>query len=307
MGNLQKLKLNEEQLDRKAYKKRLKILQYEMLNLQQFLLSNKISLVLAFEGMDAAGKGGAIKRLTQRLDPRGLVVHPISAPQPHELRYHYLHRFWRKLPQHGQIAIFDRSWYGRVLVERLEGFATTQEWKRAYKEINEFERLLTDEHYILMKFWIHVDKDEQLRRFEERANDPYKSWKLTEEDWRNREKFDDYLKAANDMFGKTNMKNAPWVIVDGNDKLSARINVLEAVIAHVEKEAARRGLTIPNLFKEEEDQVKLELEAVELEQEALNEMIEQEENAIKAEEQKKQKLPRKEKKALKKQTKQTGQ
>ena len=210
-------------------------------------------MIIAFEGMDAAGKGGAIKRLTQRLDPRGYVVHPISAPQPHEIRYHYLHRFWRKLPQHGQIAIFDRSWYGRVLVERLEGFATVQEWKRAYDEINEFERQLTDEDYILIKFWIHIDKEEQLKRFDARANDPYKAWKLTDEDWRNREKFDEYSKVANEMFDKTNTKNAPWVLVEGNNKLHARIKVLQQTINHIEKEAARRGLPIPNLFAKEEE------------------------------------------------------
>lgn len=288
MGRLGKVTMQDEPMVKKLYKKKLKVLQYEMLNLQQFLLNNKIGLVLAFEGMDAAGKGGAIKRLTQRLDPRGLIVHPISAPQPHEHRYHYMHRFWRKLPQHGQIAIFDRSWYGRVLVERLEGFATVQEWKRAYNEINEFERQLTDGEYIILKFWIHVDKDEQLRRFEERANDPYKSWKLTDEDWRNREKFDDYLNAANDMFDKTDTEDAPWVIVEGNDKLHARIKVLESVIQHIEKEAARRGLHIPNLFKEEEEKALTEL------QELVDEKV-----AV-GEAEKKEKLPRKEKKKQKK-------
>lgn len=286
MGRLGKVSMNSEPMDKKLYKKKLKVLQYEMLNLQQFLLNNKIGLILAFEGMDAAGKGGAIKRLTQRLDPRGLIVHPISAPQAHENRYHYMHRFWRKLPQHGQIAIFDRSWYGRVLVERLEGFATVQEWKRAYDEINEFERQLTDEDYILLKFWIHVDKDEQLRRFEERANDPYKSWKLTDEDWRNREKFDDYLGAANDMFDKTDVENAPWVIVEGNDKLHARIKVLESVIQHIEKEAARRGLHIPNLFKEEEEKALTDLQ--EFESDTTDSEV------------KKEKLPRKAKKKKKK-------
>lgn len=265
MGRLDHLEMYEEPMDKKLYKKKLKLLQYEMLNLQQFLLNNKVGLILAFEGMDAAGKGGAIKRFTQRLDPRGLIVHPISAPQPHEERYHYMHRFWRKIPQHGQIGIFDRSWYGRVLVERIEGFATVQEWKRAYNEINEFERLLTDGNYILLKFWIHVDKDEQLRRFEKRANDPYKSWKLTDEDWRNREKFDEYLQVANEMFDKTDTDNAPWVIVEGNDKLRARIKVLQSVINHIQKEAARRGLHIPNLFEEEEKKALLKLQKVQTE------------------------------------------
>lgn len=238
------------QLDKKMYKKKLKVLQYEMLNAQQFLFNNKIGLVLAFEGMDAAGKGGAIKRLTERIDPRGLVVHPISAPQPHELRYHYMHRFWRKLPQHGQIAIFDRSWYGRVLVERIEKFATEDEWKRAYEEINSFEAQITDGDYIMMKFWIHIDSEEQLKRFNDRAEDPYKSWKLTDEDWRNREKFDLYEEAADEMFAKTDTENAPWHLISGNDKLHARVQVLQAVIAHIEKEVKRRGLQLTNVFEE---------------------------------------------------------
>lgn len=253
------------ELDKKVYKKKLKVLQYEMLNAQQFLFNNKIALILAFEGMDAAGKGGAIKRLVERIDPRGYIVHPISAPQPHELRYHYLQRFWRKLPQHGQLAIFDRSWYGRVLVERLEGFATEEEWSRAYDEINEFEKTLTDGDYIIAKFWLHIDKEEQLKRFNDRAADPYKSWKLTHEDWRNREKFDDYSIAANDMFKKTDSKQAPWILVEGNNKYYARIKVLEETLKHIENEAARRGLTIPNVFEREEKQALEALEKVEQE------------------------------------------
>lgn len=251
MKKISELNLNLK-LEKKEYKKQLKQLQYEMLNIQQFLYNNKIGLIIAFEGMDAAGKGGAIKRLTQRLDPRGYLVHPISAPQPHELRYHYLQRFWRKLPQHGQIGIFDRSWYGRVLVERLEGFASEQEWNRAYNEINSFEKTLTNEQYIMIKFWIHVDKDEQLNRFKARQTDPYKSWKLTDEDWRNRSKFDDYVMAADEMFEKTDSKNAPWVLIPGNNKNYARIKVLKETIKHVETELKRRGLKI-TYQKEEKD------------------------------------------------------
>ena len=243
------------QLDKKMYKKKLEALQYEMLNAQQFLFKNKIGLILVFEGMDAAGKGGSIKRLTERIDPRGLIVHPISAPQPHELRYNYMHRFWRKLPQHGQIAIFDRSWYGRVLVERIEGFATKDEWKRAYEEINNFEKLLTDGDYIVVKFWLHVDEEEQLKRFNERAIDPYKAWKLTEEDWRNREKFGDYLTAANEMFEKTDSEQAPWILVPGNNKQYARIQVLKETVAHLEKEAKRRGLQLTNVLQEKAEEV----------------------------------------------------
>lgn len=264
MGTLNKLQLSQE-LDKKIYKKKLKLLQYEMLNAQQLLFNNKIGLIIVFEGMDAAGKGGAIKRLVERIDPRGYVVHPISAPQAHEHRYHYMHRFWRKLPQHGQIAIFDRSWYGRVLVERLESFATVNEWKRASGEINDFEKQLTDEDYIILKFWIHIDEEEQLRRFEERANDPYKAWKLTNEDWRNREKFEDYVAAAEDMFEKTNAEHAPWVLVEGNNKYYARIKVLEETIAHIERELDRRGLQISNVFQKKSEKALAELKEVELE------------------------------------------
>ncbi|MFJ7669322.1 polyphosphate kinase 2 family protein [Lysinibacillus sp. NPDC097195] len=245
--NLKNLDLSIE-LDKKLYKKKLKVLQYEMLNAQQFLLNNKIGLILVFEGMDAAGKGGAIKRLIERVDPRGYVVHPISAPQPHELRYNYLQRFWRKLPQHGQIAIFDRSWYGRVLVERIEGFATKEEWSRAYEEINNFEKILTAGDYIIIKFWLHVSEEEQLKRFNERAQDPYKAWKLTDEDWRNREKTPEYIAAANEMFEKTDKKNAPWVLVAGNDKKHARVQVLQETLAHIEREAQKRGLHLTNVL-----------------------------------------------------------
>ena len=248
MKKIANINLNQS-LDKKTYKKKLAALQGEMLNAQKFLLKEKIGLILVFEGMDAAGKGGAIKRLTEHIDPRGYIVHPISAPQPHELRYNYMHRFWRKLPQHGQIAVFDRSWYGRVLVERIEGFAKDDEWKRAYDEINNFEKLLTDEDYIIIKFWIHVDKDEQLKRFEERAANPYKAWKLTKEDWRNREKFDLYEEAANEMFEKTDSENAPWILVAGNDKYLARIRVLEETIAHIKKELNRRGKQLINLLE----------------------------------------------------------
>ncbi|MFS0877098.1 polyphosphate kinase 2 family protein [Solibacillus isronensis] len=238
-----------QNLEKEIYKKQLKALQYEMLNAQQFLFNNKIGLIIAFEGMDAAGKGGAIKRLTERIDPRGLMVWPISAPQPHEMRYHYMQRFWRKLPQHGQIAIFDRSWYGRVLVERIEGFAEEAEWKRAYEEINGFEKQLTDEDYIMIKFWIHIDSDEQLKRFNERAADPYKSWKLTAEDWRNRDKFNQYCEAADEMFEKTDSENAPWHLIAGNDKNYARVQVLKETVAHIEKEVTKRGMKLTNIFE----------------------------------------------------------
>lgn len=239
---LSEIRMKEYDGNKKAYKKELKALQYEMLNLQQHLFNQKVGLIIVFEGMDAAGKGGAIKRVTERLDPRGLFVHPIAAPQPHEKRFHYLHRFWRKLPQHGQIGIFDRSWYGRVLVERIEEYATKDEWQRSYQEINDFEKLLTDESYIMVKCWMQITEEEQLTRFTERQDDPYKQWKLTEEDWRNREKWSLYIEAAQDMLEKTHKNYAPWIVVGGNDKNYARIYVLKAIIQHIMQVCANRDI-----------------------------------------------------------------
>lgn len=241
---IEKLEMDKKLDEHVSYKKELKKLQYEMLNIQQFLFTHDIGLIIAFEGMDAAGKGGAIKRLTQRLDPRGYIVHPIAAPTPEELKYNHLQRFWNRLPARGQIGIFDRTWYGRVLVERIEGFAQKKEWKRAYDEINDFEKLLTDDNYLVMKFWVQITEEEQLARFKARKEDPYKQWKLTEEDWRNREKWPLYVEAANEMFEKTDKKHAPWVLIEGNDKKYARIEVLKQIIRHVKAACEARGLQI---------------------------------------------------------------
>ncbi|WP_309087145.1 UDP-galactose-lipid carrier transferase [Domibacillus sp.] len=243
---LEKLKQDKQFTDKKVYKAELEKYQRRLLALQQTLFHEKIGLIIAFEGMDAAGKGGAIKRMNEQLDPRGVLVHPISAPQPHELRYHYLQRFWRKLPQHGQIGIFDRSWYGRVLVERIEGYAVNCEWKRAYDEINAFEKSLTDERYIMMKFWVHISKDEQLRRFEERQQNPLKRWKITDEDWRNRKKWDQYVEAAEEMLEKTDFAHAPWFVIEGNDKKFARVEVLKRAVSHIEESLLQLELPLPD-------------------------------------------------------------
>jgi polyphosphate kinase 2 (PPK2 family) len=196
----------------------------------------KRPVVLVFEGWDAAGKGGAIKRVTEKLDPRGYVVYPISAPLGEDKTRHYLYRFWRRLPERGQIAIFDRSWYGRVLVERVEGFAREEEWKRAYKEINGFERQLRDFGATVAKFWVHISRDEQLRRFEERKSSGYKSWKLTDEDWRNRDKWPNYEEAVEEMLVKTSTTAAPWILIEGNDKYWARTKVLRRLVEVLSKD-----------------------------------------------------------------------
>jgi polyphosphate kinase 2 (PPK2 family) len=196
------------------------------------LYVQKRPLVIVYEGWDAGGKGGNIKRITEKLDPRGYEVFPIAAPQGEDKTHHYLYRFWRRLkpPDEKQILIFDRSWYGRVMVERLEGFCTEDEWKRAYREINEFERQLVDFGTILAKFWIQISKEEQLRRFEGRQETPYKAWKLTDEDWRNRKKWDLYEEAINDMLLKTSTLTAPWTIVEGNCKWYARVKALRTLV-----------------------------------------------------------------------------
>jgi polyphosphate kinase 2 (PPK2 family) len=196
------------------------------------LYVQKRPLLIVYEGWDAGGKGGNIKRITEKLDPRGYEVYPIAAPQGDDKTHHYLWRFWRRLkpPDEKQILFFDRSWYGRVLVERLEGFCTEEEWKRAYREINQFERQLVDFGSILVKFWIHISKDEQLSRFQSRQETPYKAWKLTDEDWRNRKKWDSYEEAINDMLLKTSTLTAPWTIVEGDCKWYARVKTLRTLV-----------------------------------------------------------------------------
>lgn len=217
-------------LDRGSYVRELTRRQIQIRELGYQVYQRKRPVILIFEGWDAAGKGGAIKRITEKLDPRGYVVYPISAPQGEDKTRHYLYRFWRRLPERGQIAIFDRSWYGRVLVERVEGFAKEQEWKRAYKEINSFERQLRDFGAIVAKFWIHMSREEQLRRFEERQQIGYKEWKLTDEDWRNRDKWGLYEEAVEEMLVRTSTRTVPWCLVEGNDKYWARVKVLSRMV-----------------------------------------------------------------------------
>ncbi len=217
-------------LDRQSYVREVTRRQIQLRELGYQVYLQKRPVIIVFEGWDAAGKGGAIKRITEKLDPRGYVVYPISSPLGEDRARHYLYRFWRRLPERGQIAIFDRSWYGRVLVERVEGFASEAEWKRAYKEINSFERQLADFGVILVKFWIHISREEQLRRFDERKAIGYKAWKLTEEDWRNREKWATYEEAVEQMLVKTSTATAPWTLIEGNDKYWARTKVLAKLV-----------------------------------------------------------------------------
>lgn len=217
------------------YRQKLKEQELRLLGLQRRLAESKINIVVVFEGPDAAGKGGAIKRLVERLDPRLVRVYSIIKPTAEEYQHHYLWRFWNKLPAYGQMAVFDRSWYGRVLVERVEGFAAEQEWKRAYREINDFERTLMDDRTVLIKFYLHIDKAEQLNRFNRRQADPYKHWKITDEDWRNRRNWDQHCQAAEEMFERTSTDSAPWHVIPANFKWYARLKVVKTVAERVEK------------------------------------------------------------------------
>ncbi len=220
---------------KEEYKKKLKKLQKRISVLHGELYRRRIPVVLGFEGWDAGGKGGAIKRLTEKMDPRGYVVHPTASPNDIEKAHHYLWRFWTAMPKAGHIAIFDRTWYGRVMVERIEGFCTEQEWHRAYKEMNDMEQDLVNAGAIVMKFWMQIDKDEQARRFQARQENPEKQWKITDEDWRNREKWDQYEDAVNEMLIRTSTPSAPWIVVEGNSKYYARIKVLETVVEAIEE------------------------------------------------------------------------
>lgn len=200
---------------------------------------------VVFEGWDASGKGGCIKRLVAPLDPRHVRVSSFAAPTYDEKRHHFLWRFWPTLPGWGGMAVLDRSWYGRVLVERVEGFAPEEAWKRAYDEILEFERTLVAEGMIVVKFWMHLSDEEQLRRFERRRDDPLKVWKLTDEDWRNREKRAAYEDAVEEMIERTDRPWAPWTLVEGDSKRYARVKVVETVIESIEQGLRERGLPVP--------------------------------------------------------------
>jgi AMP-polyphosphate phosphotransferase len=202
-------------------------------------------LLVVFEGWDASGKGGCIRRLVAPLDPRHVRVASFAAPTYDEKRHHFLWRFWPALPGWGGMAVLDRSWYGRVLVERVEGFATEPQWRRAFQEIREFERTVVDEGTILVKFWMHLSDAEQLRRFERRQRDPLKRWKLTDEDWRNREKRSVYELAVEEMLDRTDTAYAPWTLVAGDNKRWARVEVVETVTRAIERGLADRGLEVP--------------------------------------------------------------
>lgn len=238
-GGLSGIDLNKS-LTKEEYKEKIDALQKKLEFLHSEIYRLRIPVILGFEGWDAGGKGGAIKRLTSHLDPRGYQVCPTAAPNDIEKKHHYLWRFWNRVPKAGHFAIFDRTWYGRVMVERIEGFCGEAEWKRAYQEINEMEAHMANSGAVVIKFWLQIDKEEQERRFKERMAIPEKQWKITDEDWRNREKWDQYELAVNELLVRTSTTYAPWVVVEGNDKYYARVKVLETVVQALEQKIRQR-------------------------------------------------------------------
>jgi polyphosphate kinase 2 (PPK2 family) len=217
------------------YAEKIKKYQYKLVSLQQKIRAKNIPVMIMFEGWDASGKGGCIKRITEGLDPRGVRVWPIGAPNDTEKQYHYLWRFWKDIPAAGQIVIFDRSWYGRVLVERVEKLTPAKIWKLGYEEIRDFEKTLSDSGMVIVKFWMQISKDEQLRRFKKRESDPIKQWKIGPDDWRNRDKWGEYEKAAEDMFKETNRLCAPWHLISAESKNNARLETCKILIDAIEE------------------------------------------------------------------------
>ncbi|MFH0879909.1 MAG: phosphate--AMP phosphotransferase [Lentisphaerota bacterium] len=224
-----------QSLSKEEYQQEVAALQKRLWDLEHEIYIRRVPVIITYEGWDAAGKGGNIKRLVRNLDPRGYEVVPIAAPNVVEKNHHYLWRFWTNLPKAGHITIFDRTWYGRVLVERIEGFCKPGDWQRAYAEINDMEKQITNFGTVLVKLWLQIDKEEQLRRFTERQKSPLKQWKITDEDWRNREKWDAYYEAVDDMLALTSTPHAPWTIIEANSKYYARIKTLRSVVEAIEK------------------------------------------------------------------------
>ena len=234
-AKLKHIDLTQEVPDKESYEKGLAEVQLRLLRLQQRGYHERRRALIVLEGWDAAGKGGAIQRLSEKIDPRGVHVWPIGAPTPEEQEVHYLARFWQRLPHRGTWAIFDRSWYGRVLVERVEKLCAKEAWKRAYDEINQFEGMLVNDGVVVIKLFLHISKKEQLARFHERENNPYKRWKMTKDDWRNRKKWPAYEEAIDDMFRETSTKQAPWIPIAAERKWFARLAVCRAVADALER------------------------------------------------------------------------
>jgi polyphosphate kinase 2 (PPK2 family) len=240
---LEKVDLTK-QLGKQEYKERFPQLRQRLYDVQKTCWDAKIPTVILFEGWDAAGKGTSINLLTRRLDPRGFKVYPIREARTYERARPWLWRFWLKLPNYGEMAIFDRTWYGRVLVERVEGLTPEKGWRRAYRDIVEFERQITDDGYVIIKFWLHISKKEQKRRFKKIAKDPLDWWRVTPEDWDHHKKYDEYLLAVEEMLERTETEYAPWTIVEATDRRCARVKIFETIINAMEETLRERGIEV---------------------------------------------------------------
>lgn len=241
---LEKIDLRKK-LSKAEYKERLPYLRNRLYDLQKACWDAKIPSVIVFEGWDAAGKGSSIKALTRRLEPRGFKLYPIQAPRTYEVHMPWLWRFWVKLPNHGQMAIFDRSWYGRVLVERIEGLTSRKEWRKAYRDIVDFERAIADDGYVIIKFWLHISKKEQRRRFKRLEKDPLKAWHVQPEDWEHHRKYKEYLAAVEEMLERTETEWGPWTIVEATNRRWALVKVFSTVVERLEDTLKKRGLPLP--------------------------------------------------------------
>jgi polyphosphate kinase 2 (PPK2 family) len=241
---LEKVDLTKK-LKKKQYKKRMPRLQDRLYDLQKACWDANIPTVIVFEGWDAAGKGTSIKKLTQRLEPRGFKLYPIQAPRTHEMHMPWLWRFWQKLPNYGQMAVFDRSWYGRVLVERVEGLTPDHQWRKAYRDIVNFERTIADDGYVIIKFWLHISKEEQNKRFKKLEKDPLTAWHVQAEDWEHHRKYDEYLLAVEEMLERTETEWGPWTIVEATNRRWARVKIFETIIKRLEEALEQRGFALP--------------------------------------------------------------
>ena len=271
---LEKIDLNKK-LSKKEYKQQLPKLQRRLYDLETAAWKAGIPSIILFEGWDAAGKGTTIATLTQRLDPRGFKLYPIRGARTYETMHPWLWRFWLKLPNYGEMAIFDRSWYGRLLVERVERLTPAREWRKAYRDIVDFERTIADDGYVLVKFWLHMSKKEQRRRFKILQKDPLKSWQVTEEDWEHHRKYDEYLLAVEEMLERTDTEWGPWTIVEATSRWWARVKVVNTIINGLAERLEAVGALPEALAGEDEDFA----EEVELEAEAEAELAEPEAGA----------------------------
>jgi polyphosphate kinase 2 (PPK2 family) len=241
---LEKIDLTKK-LSKQDYKTLLPYLRDRLYDLQKACWSAGIPTVILFEGWDAAGKGTSVKALTRRLEPRGFKLYPIQAPRTYETHMPWLWRFWLKLPNYGEMAIFDRSWYGRVLVERLEDLTPEEEWRKAYRDIANFERTIADDGYVIIKFWLHISKEEQKRRFERLEKDPLTAWHVQSEDWEHHRKYDEYMVAVEEMLERTETEWGPWTIVEATDHRWARVKIFETIIGRLEEALQGRGISLP--------------------------------------------------------------